>query len=218
MTRVTIRPATTVALGTVVGALVLAACGTDGADPRPVSAEPDRTRSAKPAPAPTDPTAPAQPATSAAASPTTAPDGPPFVDGAEPQVVEPEGEWDLQLEDVRLGEHDGFDRIVLEFRGTGTPGWSVDHANRARAEGSGEVVALEGDRVLTIAASGTALPDAESYDVPQRLGPVGDIREVYVNGWFEGYTQVFAGIDGDRPAYRVFALADPPRLVVDVAE
>jgi hypothetical protein len=72
--------------------------------------------------------------------------------------------------------------------------------------------------VLTIAASGTALPDGGAYDVPRRLGPAGDITEVYVNGWFEGYTQVFAGIDGDRASVRVFSLADPPRLVVDVSE
>lgn len=222
MTRGITGRAGTAALGAAVGVLVLAACGTDGGDPRPVAGEPDRTGSAKASPRPADPTTPAGETgatTPASGSETTSDDdGPPFEEVTDPLVVEPGGEWDLQLEDVRLGEHDGFDRLVLEFRGTGTPGWGVTHDDRAVADGTGEVLPLDGDTVLTIAASGTAMPDGEAYDVPQRLGPAGGISEVYVNGWFEGYTQVFAGIDGERAPIRVFALADPPRLVVDVSE
>ena len=41
---------------------------------------------------------------------------------------------------------------------------------------------------------------------------------MYVAGTFEGYTQVLAGIEGDRVPFRVFALSDPSRLVVDVAD
>ncbi|VXB60825.1 hypothetical protein NOCARDAX2BIS_250047 [Nocardioides sp. AX2bis] len=40
---------------------------------------------------------------------------------------------------------------------------------------------------------------------------------MYVAGTFEGFTQVLAGIDGDRAPFRVFTLTSPPRLVVDVA-
>ena len=42
--------------------------------------------------------------------------------------------------------------------------------------------------------------------------------DVYVGGTFEGYTQVLAGIDGAAVPFRVFALADPSRLVVDVGD
>jgi hypothetical protein len=147
-----------------------------------------------------------------------APDGPEFPASTEPQTAEPTGDWDLQLEDVRMGEHDGFDRVVLEFSGTAVPGWGVAWSEKAVAEGTGEVVQLDGDRVLGISASGTAMPEPGSYEVPRRLGPSGDVAEVQVDGWFEGYTQVFAGIEGDERPFRVFSLADPPRLVVDVSD
>ena len=54
---------------------------------------------------------------------------------------------------------------------------------------------LEGDHVLTISASGTAMPEPGSFEVPARLGRAGAVAEVQVNGWFEGYTQVYAGLD-----------------------
>ena len=120
---------------------------------------------------------------------------------------------------MRVGEHEGFDRIVLEFTGTGVPGWSVGWVDRARLDGSGEAVDLDGDAVLDVYASGTTWPADGYYDGPQRLEPDGgEVDDVYVGGTFEGYTQVLAGIDGDPSPVRVFALADPPRLVVDVAD
>jgi hypothetical protein len=117
-----------------------------------------------------------------------------------------------------VGEHDGFDRVVLELSGAATPGWGVAWSDEAVAEGSGDVVPLEGDHVLTISASGTAMPEPGSFEVPARLGPAGAVAEVQVNGWFEGYTQVFAGVEGDERPFRVFTLTDPPRLVVDIAD
>ena len=56
------------------------------------------------------------------------------------------------------------------------------------------------------------------HDPGERLGPAGAVAEVQVNGWFEGYTQVFAGVEGDERPFRVFTLTDPPRLVVDVTD
>ena len=204
--------------------LLLAACGTDAS---PTSASDTSTSSPSPEASDTSSGTPSEsPSDSSSASasatespsPTPAPDGPPFPDSTDPQTAEPSGEWDLQLVDVRVGEHDGFDRVVLELSGTATPGWGVAWGDEAVAEGSGEVVPVGGDRVLTISASGTAMPEPGSYEVPQRLRPAGDIAEVHVNGWFEGYTQVFAGIDGDERPFRVFTLTGPTRLVVDVAD
>ena len=204
--------------------LLLAACGTDAS---PTSASDTSTSSPSPEASDTSSGTPSEsPSDSSSASasaaespsPTPAPDGPPFPDSTAPQTAEPSGEWDLQLVDVRVGEHDGFDRVVLELSGTATPGWGVAWGDEAVAEGSGEVVPVGGDRVLTISASGTAMPEPGSYEVPQRLRPAGDIAEVHVNGWFEGYTQVFAGIGGDERPFRVFTLTGPTRLVVDVAD
>ena len=204
--------------------LLLAACGTDAS---PTSATDTSTSSSEPSETP--PATPAEPSSdtpSASAdspsdppSPTpSAPDGPPFPGTTDPQTAEPSGDWDLQLVDVRLGDHDGFDRIVLELSGTATPGWGVSWEDEAVAEGSGDVVALGGDQVLTISASGTAMPEPGSFEVPARLRPAGALAEVQVNGWFEGYTQVFAGVEGDPRPFRVFTLTDPTRLVVDVTD
>ena len=204
--------------------LLLAACGTDAS---PTSASDASTSSVSPEPSETasatsrDTSAsPSDSPSASAESPSPAPaaDGPPFPESTDPQTAEPTGEWDLQLVDVRVGDHDGFDRVVLELSGTATPGWGVAWGDEAVAEGSGDVVPLEGDHVLTISASGTAMPEPGSFEVPARLGPAGAVAEVQVNGWFEGYTQVFAGVDGDERPFRVFTLTDPPRLVVDIAD
>jgi hypothetical protein len=203
--------------------LLLTACGTDAS---PTSASETSTTSpdgpassAKPTTTPsgTPSGSASAPEESPSATPTAA-DGPPFPESTGPQTAEPEGDWDLQLVDVRVGEHDGFDRVVLELSGTTTPGWGVAWSDEAVAEGSGEVVPLEGDHVLTISASGTAMPEPGSFEVPARLGPAGSVAEVQVTGWFEGYTQVFAGVEGDERPFRVFTLTDPPRLVVDIAD
>jgi len=204
-------------------ALLLAACGTGADDASPTSADDTSTESPDPSrtPSASSPAEPTEAASTPAepSSPTpSAPDGPPFPDTTDPQTAEPSGDWDLQLVDVRLGDHDGFDRVVLELSGTATPGWSVSWGDEAVAEGSGEVVPLDGDHVLTISASGTAMPEPGSFEVPARLGPAGAVAEVQVTGWFEGYTQVFAGVDGDERPFRVFTLTDPPRLVVDITD
>jgi hypothetical protein len=207
-----------------VAALLLAACGTDTSptsasdattSPSPETSE---TSPGTPSASPSDSPSESPSASAESPSPAPAPDGPPFPESTDPQTAEPSGEWDLQLVDVRAGEHDGFDRVVLELSGTATPGWGVAWSDEAVAEGSGDVVPLEGDHVLTISASGTALPEPGSFEVPARLGPAGAVAEVQVNGWFEGYTQVFAGVEGEERPFRVFTLADPPRLVVDIAD
>jgi hypothetical protein len=220
MRRTTTGRAAYAALAIATASLLLTACGT-GSDVSRTSADDvggggagGAARSqerAKPSPEPEPSDSPGSPSS-------PAPDGPEFPTSTDPQTAEPTGDWDLQLQDVRTGEHDGFDRVVLEFSGTAGPGWGVAWSEKAVAEGSGEVVPLDGDRVLTISASGTAMPEPGSFEVPQRLGPSGDVAEVQVNGWFEGYTQVFAGFRGEERPFRVFALADPPRLVVDVRD
>jgi hypothetical protein len=220
MRRTTTGRAASAALAIATSGLLLTACGT-GSDVSRTSADDvggggaggaarSQERS-KPSPEPEPSDSPGSPSS-------PAPDGPEFPTSTDPQTAEPTGDWDLQLQDVRTGEHDGFDRVVLEFSGTAGPGWGVAWSEKAVAEGSGEVVPLDGDRVLTISASGTAMPEPGSFEVPQRLGPSGDVAEVQVNGWFEGYTQVFAGFQGEERPFRVFALADPPRLVVDVRD
>jgi hypothetical protein len=146
-------------------------------------------------------------------------EGPAFAETSKSQSGPGSGGSALVLVDVEVAEADGFDRIVLEFSGTGTPGWDVNYVDEAVLDGSGDVVALGGAAVLDIYASGTTWPAPDYYRGPSRLTPEvgGRVSEVYVVGTFEGTTQVLAGIDGAPVPFRVFALAAPSRLVVDVA-
>lgn len=159
-----------------------------------------------------------EPTGAPATSGTTASQEPPA--NTEPQTAKNHGDWDLVLTDVRVAEHEGYDRTVLEFRGTGRPGWAVNYVDKAVLDGSGEIVKLGGDAFLDIYASGTTYPVSASdgYSGPRQFEPEhgGNVADVYVGGTFEGYTQVLIGIDGEPVPFRVFALADPPRLVVDV--
>ena len=156
--------------------------------------------------------------TSTINEPTTG--APAFTDNVERQSGEGSGGSDLVLVDVRVAQAEGFDRIVLEFSGTGTPGWVVNYVDEAVVDGSGEAVALGGTAVLDIYASGTTWPAPDYYRGPSHVTPPAgaDVADVYVGGTFEGYTQVIAGIDSDPVPFRVFALAAPARLVIDVVD
>ncbi|ANH37014.1 hypothetical protein I601_0562 [Nocardioides dokdonensis FR1436] len=212
------RRLTTTFLSAAAVAALAAACG-NGAEPTsadPSSAEPSSTEPSSTEPSSTEPSS---------SSPTTSsePTGTPaFPQGTADQTAENSGEWDLVLVDVRVGEHEGYDRVVLEFSGSGTPGWAVGYVDEAVLDGSGEGVTLDGSAVLDIYASGTTYPadDGESYDGPRQFAPGdgGEVEDVHVGGTFEGYTQVLVGIDDDPAPFRVFALTGPPRLVVDVLD
>ncbi len=202
--------ATAVLAGAALGVALVSCGGDDSVTPAPepgTSATSSATSSAPPP----------------SASPTRTPSAEPEDDGAElppgtsRQTRRHSGAWDLVLSDVRVGEHAGFDRVVLEFTGAGAPGWTVAYVKRARLDGSGRPVRLDGGSVLDVYASGTTAPAPGYYDGPRRLDAgAAPVREVFVGGTFEGYTQVLVGIDGRRPS-QVFALTDPPRLVLDVS-
>jgi hypothetical protein len=194
-------------VSTVAALLLLAGCATDRNGGPTIAPAIGETRSS--------PTATSQPSTT-----TPMPDAPAFSEDTERQSRSGSGEADLVLTDVRVAEAEGFDRIVLEFGGTGTPGWVVDYVDDAVLDGSGERVALGGNAILDIYASGTTWPAPGYYRGPSRFTPVngGDVNDVFVGGTFEGYTQVLAGIEGDPVPFRVFALTAPSRLVIDVVD
>lgn len=206
------RRGITALLSTGAALALLASCGTYGGEPTSAPATSATTASQEPtANAPTSDTPSDGPTDDGGRS---------FPEGTEPQTAKNHGDWDLVLTDVRVAEHEGYDRTVLEFTGTGSPGWAVNYVDKAVLDGSGKIVRLAGDAILDIYASGTTYPASASdgYSGPTQFGPEhgGNLADVYVGGTFEGYTQVLAGIDGDPVPFRVFALADPPRLVVDI--
>jgi len=191
----------TTVLGLVAAAPLLAACGSQP------TTQPTLAPSAA-APAPSDSA------------------GPTFPAGTGKQLAKHKGAWDLVLRDVRVAEHDGFDRVVVEFAGTGTPGWGAEYVKTPRADGSGKVVDVRGDSFLAVSISGviirTSYPQtpADFFHGARHFAPEGGgaIEDVNIGGVFEGYSQLFLGIDGDHVPFRVFALTNPARLVVDVKD
>jgi hypothetical protein len=201
------RRGVTVLVSTIAAIPLLAGCATDRSGSPMRAPATDETTSS--------PTPTSQPSTTK--TPTT--DVPAFAEDTERQSRRGSGEA-LVLADVRVAEAEDFDRIVLEFGGTGTPGWVVNYVDDAVVEGNGAVVDLDGNAILDIYASGTTWPAPGYYRGPSRFTPVngGDVTDVYVAGTFEGYTQVLAGIEGDPVPFRVFALTAPSRLVIDVID
>ncbi|MFD3461644.1 hypothetical protein ACFWVM_18170 [Nocardia fluminea] len=128
----------------------------------------------------------------------------------------------LTVTDIRLGRQPGFDRVVYELGGTGSPGWQVAYTDSAVQDGSGKSVDVAGRAILEVRILGSAYPfdsTVPPFDGPDPVTDPGTpaITGVYKKLVYEGVTQSFIGIDADQPPFSVTALADPPRLVVDIA-
>ena len=128
----------------------------------------------------------------------------------------------VTVTDIRIGAHEGFDRVVYEFGGTGTPGWTVGYVEQAIQDGSGAEVEIGGTSILAVTITGAAYPfdsGVEEYAGPDPLTDPSAtvVEEVHFGATFEGMTQSWIGTTTERPAFTVTTLSNPTRLVVDVA-
>lgn len=125
------------------------------------------------------------------------------------------------LRRVRVGRHDGFDRIVFEFDG-GVPGYSVAYRSVARTDGGGAPIPTPGNTALQVYLLADSV-DMQAEGFPFTFTPQGPIsvryptlRQVRYGGFFEGGTTFGVGLTG-RSGFRVLELTGPPRLAIDVA-
>lgn len=148
-------------------------------------------------------------------------DASPFPANTDPDLSDASGAGSLTVTDIRMGGQDGFDRIVFELGGPGTPGWDVEYVERATAQGTGDPIDIAGDAVLRVTIIGTSYPEftgIEEYVEPAPLAVAGTrsvVEEVF-NGTFEGTTVSYVGTTSQHP-FRVYSLSDPTRVVVEVA-
>ncbi|MGY1634149.1 hypothetical protein ACI784_20790 [Geodermatophilus sp. SYSU D01186] len=126
------------------------------------------------------------------------------------------------LTDVRLGAHDGFDRVVFELAGDGRAGYRVHYTHEPRGQASGRPVDVPGNATLGITLSNLLLPpDAppgvQPWDGPHQLAIAGTttLHAVVTDALFEGWYTFFAGLDERRP-FAVARLDSPQRIVIDV--
>ena len=128
---------------------------------------------------------------------------------------------DLDLSAVRTAHHErdgyAYDRVVLEFTGSGTAGWSVAQwQDEAVLDGSGAVVPVDGDAVLALAVTGQVTPPQPPFEGLSRFpGPGLPVQEVVTGSVFEAHLDAFLGTAAPAP-YRVFRVGAPERVVVDV--
>lgn len=227
-----------VLIGTTAAALVLAGCtgGTDDPEPTVTVTEtvspPDD--GASPDPTPTDepdgtPAAPDEsPGPTESPGPDTGPlpdeggteDDAPFPADASRDTQQVGGDAFLSPVDLRFGVHEGYDRLVLDLTGEGTPGWTAEYVEDPTQQAAGGPVYLEGDAYLMVLVRGVVYPTeegAEPFEGPRRITPSrGDvIQDVVYGSLFEGQQEIFIGLSSRQP-FRVFSLEDPTRVVIDV--
>ena len=166
----------------------------------------------------------AAPTTSARALASAGIDGSVALDGFTTQVrsAPASGSGTALLKAVRVGRHDGFERVVFEFTGAEQPGYRIGWTtDPARAEGSGQPIELAGGarlRVVLQPASGvdmdTGRPAYVGSDRPV-VPASGVVVDLVRTGDFESVLTWVVGTDRARP-FRVTTLDAPSRVVVDV--
>jgi hypothetical protein len=128
----------------------------------------------------------------------------------------------VNLADVRIGAHEGFDRIVFE-----TNRASAYDIQRALPpffqDGSGRELNVAGDSFFRITLTGTTkqLGDgSSSYTGPTSFTPAGmsSVTSLVEGGDFESVSTWYVGVHGLGACMRVTTLDGPSRLVIDIGQ
>lgn len=156
----------------------------------------------------------------AAAAPTTELQAPsPFT--LEDTHLQTPGNSQLQIEGVRAGSHAGYDRIVVEFSGTGTPDVLAGYNPDPRQQASGYPLVPAGNAYFDLIIQGVpwtmGLSDADLAKADPSGVAAGGIQEIADGGVFEANAQYVVGLDEKRP-YNLYLLENPTRVVVDFAK
>ena len=129
------------------------------------------------------------------------------------------------LVDIRAGQHQCFDRLVLDLRGK-ADGYRVKYVPAIRSDGSGAVIPVRGAARIQV----TLLAPAHDANYNQTFRPANrnevvnvagsrTFRQVVFAGTYEGVTTLGLGVRARLP-FRVFTLDGPgsgARIVIDVA-
>lgn len=137
-----------------------------------------------------------------------------------PKTQRPSVPSRLAVVGVRVGAHEGFDRVVVDLEGDGDPGWFVDYTSTPMQETVGQPLQVAGNSFLNINVDGTVYPFELGKDnnVPVTMaGDTGNVIDVISAGTYEGRSQVVVGLRSELP-YSVQVLENPKRVVVDIVQ
>src|SRR3954465_1980034 len=132
----------------------------------------------------------------------------PFPANAEPDTADASSGASVTVSDIRVARQDGFDRVVFEVGGTGTPGWDVRYVDAASSQGSGDAVDVAGDAVLQVSLTGAGYPYDTGVKEFSADGPVTGagtqtVTGVVYDATFEGSAVAFVGTKSQAP-FRVY--------------
>ncbi|WP_309080957.1 hypothetical protein [Zhihengliuella sp.] len=211
--------------------LALAACTPGGTEPEPTEGSAPATGDASP-PAPSRT---ASPDPSASASSETGPGGTDesaalsdgdYGTGAVesdgfPDALEAPGEGaELLLEDVRVGVHDGFDRIVFDHTDGALPGYRVEYVEEPTEPGSGQPLEMAGSAYLAVHVTGLRpgmAGEEHGHTVLDKAwtGTSDVFQETVTTSVFEGASSYYVSLDEER-GFSARMIEDGSRLVIDV--
>src|SRR6266496_4826374 len=102
------------------------------------------------------------------------------------------------LTDIRVGQHPGYDRIVLDFDGGPAPTVTNKWTDELLSDGSGEVFWLTGEHFVSVVSTLAAAHDGagnSTYTGAERFRTRGlrNVMAVGLTGDFEGYVSVGLG-------------------------
>ncbi len=127
------------------------------------------------------------------------------------------------ITDIRVGTHDGYDRVVFEFI-DGLPEVSLERATPPFThDASGEPITVDGSSFLRIIMRGGTrqMEDGtSSYDGPTEFNPgFPSLVHVILGGDFEAQSTYYLGLTAES-CVRVLTLTDggAPRLVIDIEQ
>ena len=106
------------------------------------------------------------------------------------------------MSDIRVGRHDGFDRVVLEVGGDGDARAGTSGTwTSASSQGSGDPVEVAGDAVLQVTLTGAGYPYDTGVEEFSAAGPLSAadteaVTEVVFDATYEGTTVTFVGTHG----------------------
>ena len=134
------------------------------------------------------------------------------------------GQETVLLERIALGRHEGYDRVVFQFKNQ-LPGYRVSYVQPPlKEDGSGNPVSVAGNAIVVVRmepASGFDLNTGEGvmvYKGPKRIegasAGTSVVQELVRSGDFEAVLSWAIGLSG-KVDFRVTTATSPARLIVD---
>lgn len=112
---------------------------------------------------------------------------------------------------IRAAHHQGFDRLVFEFKGGLPTTRTVRYVPKVIADASGKVVPVSGSALMRLAFSHAAV----GRNLTERTFALPGLLQVVQAGNFEAVVSYGVGVARKEPVH-VFTLTDPARVVIDL--